>query len=71
MRLRRSADSVFADDVLLESTLGPLAFDTDAVYEGQLRGIDTRTIDSDSRYGNAIVSMCVCVCVLQTTTGRR
>jgi hypothetical protein len=38
IRLRRSAD-VFADDVVLESSKGSIAFDMDKVYQGELEGI--------------------------------
>ena len=38
IRLRRSSGSVFADDAILESTQGPLSFDMDAIYQGQLEG---------------------------------
>lgn len=38
IRLRRSAD-VFADDVVLESSKGSIAFDLSKVYQGELEGI--------------------------------
>lgn len=38
IRLRRSAD-VFADDVVLETSKGSIAFDMDKVYQGELEGI--------------------------------
>jgi hypothetical protein len=38
IRLRRNAD-VFADDVVLESSKGSIAFDMDKVYQGELEGI--------------------------------
>lgn len=38
IRLRRSASEVFADDVVFESTQGPIDYETDRIYEGELEG---------------------------------
>lgn len=45
IRLRRSA-SVFADDVVLESTAGSIAFDMDKVYQGELEDDDHSTVSA-------------------------
>ena len=46
--IRQDAQSVFADDVIFENSLGPIDFNRDSVYSGFLEGKQYQKVVQDS-----------------------